>query len=353
MSVVYFILILGLIITIHEFGHLVTAKMFGVYCREFAIGMGPKIFSKKGKETVYSLRLLPIGGYVSMAGEEGVDTDDIPANRTLTGISPWKRIIVMLSGIFLNLVLGFILFIVLFLIMGSRVEAPPAAVAGVVAGSPAETAGFQEGDRIKEVILYDGTSIKPNDFYDILEYTNSNTEELTYVIERNGESFAISVMPEYNAEEDRYLVGIQIPPATVIKLDFFECIYYGALEAISSMGAIFAAIGRLVRGIGLNQLSGPVGILSITDEVVTQSTTAIQLVANLINLTALLSINVGIFNLLPLPIFDGGRVLISFVEIIIRRPVNKKLEQILMTVSIVLVLLLFMFIMWQDIGRIF
>ena len=165
MTIVYFIVILGIIVLVHELGHLISAKAFGVYCKEFAIGFGPKIKSIQGKETLYSIRALPLGGFVSMAGESGVEFDNIDSSRTLKGIAPYKRIIIMLSGIFNNLVLAYLIFVVLFMIAGARNIAPEPIIAGIVQDSAAELAGFLENDRITALTFSDGFSVEPKDFY--------------------------------------------------------------------------------------------------------------------------------------------------------------------------------------------
>ena len=151
MTLLYFVIILGIIVFVHELGHLITAKMFGVYCKEFAIGMGPKIKSWQKGETLYSLRALPVGGFVAMAGEEGVDIEEIPAERTIKGIAPLKRIIVMLAGIMMNILLAWVIFVGVFIYQGARSLPPQPIVAGVVSGSVAETAGFLAGDEIVKV----------------------------------------------------------------------------------------------------------------------------------------------------------------------------------------------------------
>ena len=353
LTFVYFIVILGVIITIHEIGHLIAAKFFGVYCHEFAIGFGPKIFSKKTKETTYSLRLLPLGGFVSMAGEGNVDTTDIPITRTLKGINPFKRIVVMASGIVLNLVLGFILFILLFTFLGQRVEPPQPIIETVFVNGPAENAGILAGDRVREVILYDGSQLIPDNGIQMLQFLSGNTREVTFVLDRAGSRVVISLTPEYNVEQGRYMIGISIPQGEVVQMNLLESVQHGIAQGLFAMSAVFMAIIRLIQGTGFGDLAGPIGILSVTNDMVTQAPTATDLIANLLNLTAFLSINVAVFNLLPLPIFDGGRILITIVEIIINRPVNKKLEEALMMISLALILLLFAFVMWQDITRLF
>jgi regulator of sigma E protease len=345
MTLLYFVIILGIIVFVHELGHLITAKMFGVYCREFAIGMGPKVKSWQKGETLYSLRALPIGGFVAMAGEEGVDTEDIPANRTIKGIAPLKRIIVMLAGIFMNILLAWIIFVGVFIYQGARSLPPQPIIAGVVSGSVAETAGFMANDEIVKVAFSDGTSIVPKDFYEVITYTQLYTDEMTFTVNRDGVNLTIKVTPLFNEKEGRYMIGLMLPQPVIEELSFFGAIWAGTEYIGTTIGEIVNTLSRLVRGIGLNAISGPIGIYAVTDQQAQQG------LLSLIVLTAILSVNVGIFNLLPIPLMDGGRVVITIAEMIIGKPINRQLEQALMTASVVLVIGLVLFVTWQDILR--
>jgi len=340
----YFILVLGVIVLIHEIGHLITAKLFNVYCKEFAIGMGPKLISRKFGETEYSIRALPLGGFVAMAGEEGVD-DNVPFERSILGIKPWKRMIVMLAGIAMNFVLAFIIFVGIYAYQGQAVEAPKPIIVGTVENSPAEKAGFLANDTIKKVSFSDGTSVVPKDFYEIITYIQMYTDTTTFLVERDGKELVISVTPEFIAEENRYYLGIEMPAATRVEITFLESFKYGAIEVANTVSSMVFTLTRLIRGIGLNAISGPIGIYQVT------ATQASYGLLNILYLMGLLSINVAIFNLLPLPILDGGRVVLTFYEMIFKKPMSKKVEQALMVLSIGLLLLLMAYVTLQDILR--
>ena len=343
-TILYFIFVLGVIVLIHEIGHLLTAKLFNVYCKEFAIGMGPKLWSRKFKETEYSIRALPLGGFVAMAGEEGVD-DNVPFERSILGIKPWKRMIVMLAGIAMNFVLAFVIFVGIYAYQGQAVEAPKPVIVGTVENSPAEKAGFLANDTIKELIFSDGTKVKPKDFYEIITYIQMYTDTTTFVIDRDGQELSISVSPEFIEDENRYFLGIEMPSATRIEITFLESFKYGAIEVKNTVDSMVFTITRLIRGIGLNAISGPIGIYQVT------ATQASYGLLNILYLMGLLSINVAIFNLLPLPILDGGRVVLTLYEMIFRKPMSKKVEQVLMVLSIGLLLVLMAFVTLQDILR--
>ncbi len=345
MDFIYFALVLGVIVFIHELGHLLTAKMFGVYCKEFAVGMGPRLFSIQGKETVYSIRALPLGGFVSMAGEEGVDTAEIPFERTIKGIKRYQRMIVMLAGIFMNILLAWVIFVGMYAISGQATVAPKPVVDGVVENSPASQAGFLYGDEILKLTFSDGTSIQPMDFYEVVQYIQLYNDETVFLVKRDGETVELRVTPQYIEDEQRYFVGLKLPPAEVVEINFFQAFGYGTKTLVTGVESIFSTLSRLVRGIGLKAISGPVGIFNVTSQQAEQG------IGSLILLIGVLSLNVGIFNLLPIPLLDGGRVLLTGVEMILRKPLNAKLEQILLTASAALMVLLLLFVTWQDLLR--
>ena len=352
MQIIYFILLLGVIILVHEIGHLLVAKFFGVYCGEFAIGMGPKLFSIKKKETTYSIRAIPIGGFVTMAGDD-FEEKDIPVERTLPGIHPLKRIAIMLAGIVMNFLLAWIVMSSIIIMNGSVNLPPEPVIIGVIENSPASEAGLQEGDIIRKIEYSDGTVIHPRDFYEILNYNSLYTDERMMTIERDGKLFTIKITPAYFEKDNQYLIGIPIPPSGSKPVNFIESFQYGAIYTANVTTDTFNALTRLVRGIGLNQLSGPIGILNVTGEIMSQANSFVEGLKYFLNLVAVMSANVAIFNLLPLPIMDGGRVLITVIEMIIRKPVNKKLEQMLMLGSMALMMLLMLFVTYQDIFNIF
>lgn len=347
MSIIYFVIAMSAIICVHELGHLIAAKAFHVYCIEYAIGMGPKIYSKKFKETTFTIRALPVGGFVAMAGEEGNTDLDIPFSRTIKGIAPWKRIIVMVSGVVMNFILAWVIFSSILLINGAYQLSPEAVVGGVVENSPAQSAGFRTGDKIVKVTYSDGSSIQPRDFNELMLTMQTYKDEATYAVERQGQVINIKVTPIYLEAEKRYFIGINIPQGEIVKTNLFNSFGYGAEYMMDTTEDIFNALVRLVRGVGLENLSGPVGIFQVTAQQAQQG------LDSYILFIALLSLNVGIFNLLPLPIFDGGRIVITFFEMILRKPMNQKFEYAIMMVSMMLIIGLFIFVTYQDILRLF
>ncbi|MBS3972551.1 MAG: site-2 protease family protein [Erysipelotrichia bacterium] len=346
MSVIYFIFVLGLIVFVHELGHLIVAKAFNIYCKEFSLGFGPVVWSKQKSETQYSIRAIPLGGFVAMAGESEHSIDvDIPFERTIKGVHPFKRILVMLAGIAFNFLLAIVIFTGLVLSQGGINTPPDAIVDRVVENSPAQSVGLQKDDRIISISLPDGSLFTPTDFYDVINITQIIGDTMTFNIQRNNQMIAIEITPEYDAANQRYYLGLFVPPANFKPVPWFQAPWYGFDAFITSFLQVIASLGLLVRGIGLNQVSGPVGIFNITAQ------SAQAGVRSLFALIAILSVNIAVFNLLPLPILDGGRVIITGIEWIIRKPLPEKIEHNLMGISLFLMLALFVLVTFQDIWR--
>ncbi len=347
---ILFLLMLSVIICIHEWGHLRVAKHFGVYCFEYSFGMGPVLHQWKKGETVYSLRALPVGGFVSMAGEEDGDAAypdvTVPEGRRLTDQAPWKRILIMLAGIFMNFVLAYLIFTGLVLYSGTYVSSPRAEIAAVVADSPAESAGLKAGDVIEKITFSDGYSVSPKTFTD-LQYALAADDSfpITFKVSRDGADVEVAVTPVYDEEAGGYRIGIQGPQAAVHDVNILNCWKYGASEMVDLTRAMFQSIGRLFTRGGMKQLSGPVGIYSATEQSVSYGAVGYLV------LIAELSLNVGIFNLFPLPVLDGGQVLFTIAEWISGHPVNQKVKMAMMLATWALLIVLMIAVTWNDIGR--
>lgn len=351
MNVIWFILILGVIILVHEFGHLIAAKKFGVYCKEFSIGMGPKIWQRQKGETAWSIRALPIGGYVAMVGEDSDDENEelnIPYERTLNGIKPWKQIIVMAAGAIMNIILAWAIFIGITAYQGSVPQLPEPIVSNVVENSAAQKAGFQIGDEI--IGLENNVShetLKPESTQDILEFLQFYPGEVTYTVIRDNKQIELVGTAQFDKEENLYLLGIQYDRPAPKEISFLEAIPYGTQRMVDSVKGIMQSLGKLVQGIGLNSLSGPVGIFQITAQ-----TTQDGLISTL-SLVALLSVNVGIFNLIPIPILDGGRIFIILIELLIGKKLNEKVQTGIMFAGLIFIIAIMLLATWNDIIRLF
>lgn len=355
LSILAFVVMLSIIISIHEFGHFIMAKAFHVYVFEFSIGMGPKLWQKKKGETRYTLRAIPMGGYCAMAGEdEGANIQDadgtevqVPEERTL-GHLPWyKQILVMLAGPAMNCLLAIVLFIGIYASIGYKVIQPEPVISTVLSGSPAEQAGLQSGDRILSITYSDGTVLEPETFYDVVEENLYHHDEAVYTILREGETLTFRIMPEYSEENQSYLIGITAPEATTEKLTGWGVIQTANEYFVDNMTLILKVLKRLARGQGFENLSGPIGIYSATAQNIQYG--FISWVA----LVGLLSLNVGVMNLIPIPLFDGGRILIALIEGIRRKPLSLQVKNALMTISMIFVFALIILVTYNDVARLF
>ena len=319
-SLILFIFILGIIILVHEFGHFITAKKSGVFIYEFSIGMGPVIFSHKGKDGIYyNIRALPIGGFVQMAGEVYEDDTKIPKEKFLCNRPWYQRLLILSAGVINNFLLALILLFLLAIIWGSNVATNK--IAKVEVDSAASKAGLKDND---EIIAINGHKISNWDVGQIYLYYKVKNE--------NGEEqnvFGINL----NTENEKGLWGS-------IKYAFTK---FG--NVIHSMAI---TIGGLITGqISVNNLSGPVGIYKVID-------TSMQYgIAQLIYITAFLCINVGFINILPFPAFDGGHIFFMIVEKIKGSPINAKFESICNMVGFALLMILMIYITIQDILHLF
>lgn len=345
-SILYFVIILSIIVFVHELGHFLTAKYFGVYCAEFSIGMGPAIYKKKVGETTYAIRALPIGGFVQMAGEEGAEFD-VPFERSIKGIKVWKQVIIMAAGAIMNVILAWVIMVGITMYNGAiNVPAEPIII-GTVDGSPAQKAGFESGDHIKQITFEGGKTIEPETFNDVItEIQNYSKENAVYRVDRDGKIIEIKCKPIYLEDENRYYIGISIP-SNIKQIEWYESFKYGTQNLAEMSTAIVDALGNLIKGIGLDNLSGPVGIFEITAK------TAENGILPLLNLLALFSLNIGIFNLIPIPVMDGGRIVLIVCEKISGRKMSEKFETGLMMAGVLMLIGLMVFATWNDISRIF
>ncbi len=342
-TLIYFIIILGVIILVHEFGHFFFAKKFGVFVHEFSIGMGPKIWGKRKGETEYSLRAVPIGGYCSLAGEDGEETDEdgkkIPKNRKLFAKTGWQRFIILVMGAGNNFILAIILLFGLGLFVGSPNMDPE--VRELTKGYPMEEAGIQKGDMIYSV---NGARTRTSEDIQVRLSLVKPGSTVTFVVERDGKKYTYKVTPveEEKEGQKKYYYGITFRT----KMD------HGVLNALKFT---FNKTGALIRqmilvlkllftgSLSVNRLGGPVAIYSTVGEAQTYG------IASLIQLTALLSINVGFINLLPFPAVDGGRILLLIIEKIKGKPLNSKVENAINAVGFILLMILALYITCHDI----
>lgn len=374
------ILIFLLMISLHEFGHFISGKLLGFNVLEYAIGFGPAIFKKQGKKTLYSIRIIPFGGYCKFAGEDG---ENLQGEGDFSTQPCWKRIIVLASGAVFNVLLGFVLFVIFTLGSGQIL---PNEV-NIIQNSYIAQAGIQDNDELVEI---NGKSI---DFWYDINLAADDLQKDSYVdltFKRNGKKIPVRVplseeiiKTTYNEnnivneitvngeviEEEQisysdavpkdenklgttqittqYILGIAAKPEKTSVTNVLPNSYYMTKFVVK---LVYNTIAGLVKGsVGVNQLSGPVGVVSVVNTAVKDEYT----VLNLLNLTALLTINIGIFNLLPLPALDGGRILFVLIEMIRRKPIPPEKEGIIHTIGFLLLILLMIFVSYKDIVNLF
>ena len=343
-SLILVIFILGLIILIHEFGHFLFSKLFGVYVYEFSIGMGKRLWFKKKGDTEYSIRAIPLGGYVSLAGEEIEDDTKVPKDKKLMAKPTWQRFLIMFAGAGFNFVLALVLLFISALIFGSVSTKP--IIGTVTEEYPAYEAGLREGDLILEI---NDVKVKSWDAA-MWEIQMSQGAELEFYIEDvNGITKTINVTPLKEENEDgtvtyKYGIGMNT------KRD--RGLISSATYAFNKTGSTFKLMGETIKSlfsgeVGVNELSGPVGIFTVVDQ---QKDAGLE---NIIYLIAFLSINVGVINLLPFPAFDGGRILFLIIEKIKGSPVSPKVENTIHQIGFYLLVLLILYVTCNDIFRLF
>ena len=345
-DLILFILILGSIVFVHEFGHFMMAKLTGVYVYEFAIGMGPKLWSKKGKETEYTLRAIPIGGFCMMAGEDLEDDDlkKVPKNKRLQSKKPWQRFLIMFFGAGNNFIFAILLLFAIGLIWGGSSMEP--VVTSVLKNSAAANSGIEAGDRILEI---NGHSISTTDDISLYLAVADPEEASDIKVEKENDSVkTYSVQPKKKKVDGQTTYQYGIGMQQEVHHGFLAAIQFTYKKIISIFKQMAVTVGYLFTGgISISQLSGPVGIFSIVGD---QSSAGIM---NIIYLVAFLSINVGFINLLPIPAFDGGHILFIIIEKIKGSPVNPETENKIHTIGLFLLMLLMVVITFNDILRLF
>ncbi|WP_313798645.1 RIP metalloprotease RseP [Cytobacillus sp.] len=417
-TVIAFIVIFGALVFFHELGHFVFAKRAGILCREFAIGFGPKIFSHKKGETIYTIRLLPIGGFVRMAGEDpemieikpgyrigllfnekeeankiiltnkekypdarvvevehadiehdlvikgyvegdederlqsfpisanavlvenGTETLIAPYDRQFASKTLWQRTMAIFAGPMMNFILAFVVFILIGLLQGIPTNDP--VLGKLTEDGAAMEAGLKEGDYIQSV---DGAEI--SSWSDVVEIIRKHpNKELQFSLERNGEELQLPVTPKVQEAEGEKIgiIGVFQP----MEKSPIKAISHGAKETYLWTKEIFVMLGKLVTGqFSIDALSGPVGIYVSTDTVAKSG------IFYLMKWAAILSINLGIMNLLPIPALDGGRLMFFAVEAVRGKPIDRHKEGMVHFIGFALLMLLMLVVTWNDIQRFF
>ncbi len=334
------LLVLTVLVVAHECGHFFVGKACDIRINEFSVGFGPKLFSRKRKkdDIIYSLRALPLGGYVQFYGEdEEVDAAYEP--RAFNNRPLWQRALTLLAGPAMNLIAALLITVIVLTAFGDYVPV----IKSVTEGTPAYEAGLQEGDR---VVMFEGKKIDFSTEFELATGNMENKESVTIGVEREGSYKEFTVALRYDEETGRNMMGIKYSSDTRKKFSFFEALGLSFKWMYLIIVEMFQYLGRLLSGSeGVGGLAGPVGTITIIGEAVRSGFEVTM------RLAALLSINLGIMNLLPFPALDGGRLLFLGVEKIRGKAIPRKVEGYINMAGLVLLFALMIFLTYQDIAR--
>ncbi len=347
MYILLAILGFGILIAVHEFGHFAAAKACGVRVEEFSIGMGPALWKKQKGETLYALRVLPIGGYCAMTGEnEAVEGDE----RAFSSQPAWKRLIILAAGSFMNFLIGLVLLVIVF--SSARAYSTPV-ITEFFEGCPYESAdGLQVGDQFYKI---DGHRIYFSN--NVSEYLARGSDVHDIVVIRDGQKVELKdfelKLVDYPEEGGKYYgfrFGVQ-------EMNFSQKLQYSWYCALDFVRMVYNSLRDLLAGaVGVKDLSGPVGIVSMINDVGQESAGFVDALLNIAYFMAFIAVNLAVMNMLPIPALDGGRVFLLavtwIIEHITRRKVDPRIEGYIHTGGMVLLLALMAFVMYQDIFRI-
>ena len=352
MTVIFFIVIFGVVVIAHEFGHFLLAKANGIHVVEFAVGMGPSILSFKKKGTKYSLKLFPIGGACMFEGEDGLMAQEGEVSEgSFQKASVWGRISTVAAGPIFNFILAFIIAFIMVNVT-DVVGIRDAIATQVVQGGGAEAAGLQDGDRIislngEKICLYQEISL-----YMQASYRGG---ELEVVYERDGIRHTAMVTPRYDEASGIYLLGIM--NGEFVEPKGFSTFKYAWYEIRYYVKATYKSLGMIFRGkVSRQDVAGPVGIAV---NVVGKTYDAAKaygwesVLLSMMEITLMLSVNLGILNLLPIPALDGGRLVFLLVEVIRGKPVPPEKEGMVHFIGLVFFMILMVFIFFNDLSNIF
>ncbi|MCR4924436.1 MAG: M50 family metallopeptidase [Lachnospiraceae bacterium] len=346
MSIIIALIIFCVVVVIHEMGHMLVAKANGIYVKEFWVGFGPTILSFVKGETKYCIKPIPLGG-ACVFEEDALEEGQLPSERAFNRAGVFARILTVAAGPIANFILAFVFSIVVLGLAGYS----PSVINEVKEGSPAYEAGLRVGDRIvkmdhENIHLYDEV---------LLNLIFNRGEEIRVTYEREGERRAVDITPELDPEKGRYMLGIsggkKAEDQTLISTVQYSFYYtnYWVKNVLKSLLS-------LVRGrVKVNELSGVVGLTATVNDIYQESKShgVLSVFINMMNIAVLLSANLGVFNLLPIPALDGGRLLFFLVEVFRRKPADQELEAKIHFAGFALLMLLTVFIMYNDILKLF
>jgi len=343
-----FLIVLSLLILVHELGHFIAARRAGVWVEEFGFGFPPRILAKKVGETVYSINLLPLGGFVKLHGENK-EEEIVDRERAFLFKGKLARTVIILAGVAMNFLLALLSFSLTYSFAGIPKETENVRIIEIRAGSPAERYGLQVGDIVRKI---DGVLVKQNS--DLISYVDSKKgEEITLTVEREGRTLELRVVPRKETPEGEGALGVVISNIETYHPPLwqrpFVGIYYGFRESLFWGQVVFTGFYQVLRdlfiGVVPKDIAGPVGIFALTTH------TAQFGILAIINFIGVLSLNLAILNAVPFPALDGGRLLFVVLEAVIGKKISPKVEYLIHTVGIVILMLLVLAITARDIRK--
>ncbi|MCR5671333.1 MAG: RIP metalloprotease RseP [Butyrivibrio sp.] len=344
-SVLIFFIIFGVLVISHELGHFLIAKSGGIRVNEFFVGMGPTIWKKQKGETLYSIKLLPLGGACVFDGLDPVAEEmDGYDERSFLRAPVWRRIATLFAGPFANFLIAYILAVIL--VSFSAWNFP--VINGMTEDSAAEEAGMIPGDKI---ISVDGEKVyMAGEVTLISQFAEGSPMDIVY--ERDGQLHETTIIPKYSEEDARYYMGVYLGQYGEIK--GAKALRYAWYEVRYNFKTTYRSLALLVKGkLSKDDVSGPVGMVKIVDDTYEEVRPygIFAVVLTMLSLTILLSVNLGVMNLLPLPALDGGRLVFQFIEVIVGKPVPPEKEGFVHMVGMIALLGLMVFVMFNDITK--
>ena len=332
------IFVFGILVTVHEFGHFITAKLTGMKVEEFSIGFGPTIYQQQEGETLYSLRMLPLGGYNKIAGMDPDDPDD--PERGFNSKPVTSRMLVILAGSLMNILLPVLIFFGLFLAFGMDVPENKPVLGQIIEGYPAEQSGLKEGDRILSINgkpVHEWLDIRKN-------IADSGMQPIPFEIQRDTEKLTITVTPGVNPETGKPFIGV-VSSLKNVRLTPVQAAVASVTATKNIIKNMYASLYHMVTGKTKAEFSGPVGVAKMAGEVAHKG------FDRLMQFTAMLSLNLAIINLLPLPALDGGHFLILLIEAVTGHKLGKTAMQNIQKVGVAMILALTIFATFKDLTR--
>jgi regulator of sigma E protease len=347
-TLVAFVVALGVLVVIHELGHLVAAKRLGVKVERFSVGFGPVVASRMAGGTEYAVSAIPLGGYVKMLGEEDEIEDPIEAAESFSAQPVGRRTAIVFAGPIMNLVFALVAYVVLAAAYGVQVPSTEPVVGSLSDGMPAAKAGLQEGDRI---LAIGGNAV---DSWDALaeRVRGSGGERLSLSIDRSGRTITVDVTPQREPErvlfgdaQDVYLIGVG-PRYDHRALGPVEAVKTGVMQTVGTSWLVAKGFALMIVGrVPLRELGGPIAIAQAAGQQARAGLDAF------VSMLAFLSVNLGILNLLPIPVLDGGQLALFGVEAALGRPVRRRAREVAQQIGVLVLVSLMLLVLFNDVSR--